>query len=412
MRSKKLMILGAGECQVPLMQLSQRMGFEVVAVSIGGDYPGFSVADKAYEIDVRDKEAILAAAGREGICGIVTDQTDISVPSVAYVAERLGLPGIGYDCACRFTNKYLMRQSCREFGVPVPGFCSARSLEEARAKAKGLSFPIIIKPVDSQGSRGVVEVRDLAGLDAVFDEVRSFSAEGTVILEEFFEGTEIVVQGFISGGRMTNLVMGDRVYFDIPGVFIPKQTLFPSLLPEDLKRKVLEINTLLVTNMKPRFGITHSEYLVNTRTGEVRLVETAIRGGGVFISSDLIPLACGIDVNEMVVRLATGDDGVALDPAKMVNRASGYVCFTLPEGTVRKVEGAERLKTLKGVHRAHLDDLFVGKKTGRLSDKTMRMGPILITGADRGELDTTIREIRETLQVEVETRSGIYPIVW
>lgn len=406
------MILGAGLNQVPLIRMAQKMGFEVIAVSVKGDYPGFSAADSFYEIDVRDQEAILAAARKEDICGIVTDQTDISVPSVAYVAESLGLPGVGYECALKFTNKYLMRKSCMEFGIPVPRFCSAESLEEARKKAAELTFPIIVKPVDTQGSRGVTLLRKPAELDAVFDIVQSFSAVGMVIMEEFFEGAEVAIQGFMANGKMTNLIIGDRVYFDLPGVFIPKQTLFPSKLPEALKKKVLNINTHLVRSLNPKFAITHSEYLVNPETGEIRLVETAARGGGVFISSDLIPLACGINVHEMIIRLATGDTNVELDAAKMVHRASGYVCFTLPEGVVTKIEGADLLGSLKGVHRAHLEDLFVGKKIGKLSDKTMRLGPILITGRNRDDLDATIREIRNTLKVEVETENGIRPILW
>jgi carbamoyl-phosphate synthase large subunit len=406
------MVLGAGMCQVPIIRRAQDMGFEVIAVSIGGDYPGLSLADRSYEVDVRDKERILEIAREQGICGILTDQTDIPVPTVAYVAECLGLPGVSYDCACKFTNKYLMRACAEKAGVPVPGFAKASSPVEARSIAAGLKMPIVVKPVDSQGSRGVTIVNDLSVLDGVVDAALSFSPSSTVILEEFCEGREVVVQGFVSDYRLTNLVIGDRFYFDIPGLFIPKQTLFPSLLPENLKKKVFDINARLIGALAPRFGITHSEYLVDERTGEVRLVETAIRGGGVFISSDLIPLACGIDVNDLIIGLAAGREGVSLDASGIVHRASGYVCFTLPEGVIRKIEGADALRSLKGVHRAHLDDLFVGRRTGKLSDKTMRLGPILITGSGREELDATIAMLRRTLAIEVETEAGSGSIIW
>lgn len=412
MKKASLMVLGAGMCQVPIIRRAQKMGFEAIAVSIGGDYPGFAAADRSYEVDVRDRERILEIAREEGIRGILTDQTDIPVPTVAYVAERLGLPGISYDCACRFTDKYLMREGARRAGVPVPGFMKASSPDEARKSASGLKMPVVVKPVDSQGSRGVTVVDDLSGLDGVVSAALAFSPSSTVIIEEFFEGREVVVQGFVSGYRLTNLVIGDRVYFDIPGLFIPKQTLFPSLLPEALKEKVFAINTRLIEALAPRFGITHSEYLVDERTGDVRLVETAIRGGGVFISSDLVPLACGIDVNDLIIRLAAGQEDVSLETSGMVHRASGYVCFTLPEGVVQKIEGVEALKTLKGVHRAHLEGLCVGRRTGKLSDKTMRMGPILITGADREELDAVIAAVRRTLHIEVETAAGTGSIIW
>lgn len=412
MKKSSLMVLGAGMCQVPIIRRAQDMGFEVIAVSIGGDYPGLSIADKSYEVDVRDKERILEIAREEGICGILTDQTDIPVPTVAYVAECLGLPGVSYDCACKFTNKYLMRECAEKTGVPVPAFTKASSPDEARDNASSLKMPMVVKPVDSQGSRGVTVVGDLSGLSGVVNAALAFSPSSTVIIEEYCEGLEVVVQGFVSDYRLTNLVIGDRVYFDIPNLFIPKQTLFPSLLPEDLKMKVFDINTRLIEALAPQFGITHSEYLVNERTGEIRLVETAIRGGGVFISSDLIPLACGIDVNNLIIRLATGQERVTFDTSGMVRRASGYVCFTLPEGIIRKIEGVDALKSLKGVHLAHVDDLYVGMRTGKLSDKTMRMGPILISGSDRGDLDAVMAMIRKTFVIEVEMPVGSGSIIW
>ena len=412
MKKDSMMILGAGLCQVPIIRKAQSMGFKVIAVSIGGDYPGLSTADTSYEIDVRDQDKILAIARDEKICGILTDQTDIPVTTVAYVAEQLGLPGIGHECACRFTNKYLMRKHCAEIGIPVPRFFSASSLADAREKASHLGLPIMVKPVDSQGSRGVTVVKDLSDLDDVFFQAQSLTPTRTVILEEYFQGIEVVVQGFVSDYRMTNLIIGDRLYFDIPNLFVPKQTLFPSLLPVHLQTKILDINTRLIEGMAPKFGITHSEYLVDIKTGDVCLVETAIRGGGVFISSDLVPLASGIDVNDMIIRLAAGWDKAAIDPSKIVRKASGYVCFMLPEGVIRRVEGADRLMSLKGVHRAHVENLFVGKRTGKLTDKTMRMGPILISGANRNELDITISEIKKTLEIDVETADGQGTIVW
>ncbi len=105
MKKEKLMIVGTGKFQVPIIGQAKQMGFETIVISIGGNYPGLSIADRSCEVDVREKETILEIAKREGICGIVTDQTDMTVPTVAYVAEKMRLPGIGYECALRITNK-------------------------------------------------------------------------------------------------------------------------------------------------------------------------------------------------------------------------------------------------------------------------------------------------------------------
>ena len=140
--------------QVPIIELSKKRGFETIVVSIPGNYPGLKIADKTYEVDISDKEKILEVAKIEQVDGIVTDQLDFPVPTVAYVTEKLGLPSIGYDCALKFTNKYLMRNECARLGINNPEYYKVSTLDEAREKCLDIGFPVIIKPTDSAGSRG------------------------------------------------------------------------------------------------------------------------------------------------------------------------------------------------------------------------------------------------------------------
>ena len=413
MVKKKIMILGASECQVPIISQAQEMGFEVVVVSMPGNYPGFGVADRFYEVDVRDQKEILKIAMAEQITGIFTDQTDIPVTTVAYVAEHMGLPGIGYDCALRFTNKYIMRQYCERVGVPGPKHCQASSLQEAYALVQQFQFPLVLKPVDSQGSRGVIKVDSSEELADAFNKALVHSAEQQVILEEFFQGREVVIEGFMANEGFTNLVIGDRVYFDLPGIFVPGQTIFPSQVNPEIQQKLLALNTKLITGFAPKFGITHSEFLVNEETGEIRLVETAIRGGGVFISSDLIPLASSINANELLIKYATGEKNISPIESNQVHQlASAYLCFYLPEGQILSIHGLEEVGAIDGVHKACLDGLQVGQTTARLIDKTMRLGPILVAAKNLEALKKNMTEVQNTLRIEVQTSDGVKNIVW
>lgn len=411
MHNRKVMILGAGECQVPIIMLAQQMGFQVVVVSVAGNYPGFSIADKFYEIDVRAKERILEVARQEAISAILTDQTDLPVPTVAYVAEQMGLAGIGYECALRFSNKYLMRQYCDYIGVPVPSYRLAFSLEEAKEMALQIGFPCIIKPLDNQGSRGVAKVNGTDDLETKFRRAIHNSECKSVIIEEFFEGTEVVIQGIVSNFQVQNLLIGDRYYFDLPDLFIPKQTIFPSTLPTRLKNELLGLNSFLINSLAPRFGITHCEYLVNGGIGEIRLVEAAIRGGGAFISSDLVPLACGININELLFRCALGEN-IRIDNLQPVNGSSSYVCFYLPEGVILTVTGLEQARSLPGVHKAYFRDINPGRPTKPMVDKTSRLGPILFSGKNRAECEQRIVNAKKTLAVKVQTSDGVQGIVW
>ena len=413
MVKKKIMILGASECQVPIISQAQEMGFEVVVVSMPGNYPGFGVADRFYEVDVRDQKEILKIAMAEQITGIFTDQTDIPVTTVAYVAEHMGLPGIGYDCALRFTNKYIMRQYCERVGVPGPKHCQASSLQEAYALVQQFQFPLVLKPVDSQGSRGVIKVDSSEELADAFNKALVHSAEQQVILEEFFQGREVVIEGFMANEGFTNLVIGDRVYFDLPGIFVPGQTIFPSQVNPEIQQKLLALNTKLITGFAPKFGITHSEFLVNEETGEIRLVETAIRGGGVFISSDLIPLASSINANELLIKYATGEKNISPIESNQIHQlASAYLCFYLPEGQILSIHGLEEVGAIDGVHKACLDGLQVGQTTARLIDKTMRLGPILVAAKNLEALKKNMTEVQNTLRIEVQTSDGVKNIVW
>ena len=408
---KRIMILGAGVFQVPLINTCRAMGFETLAVSRPGNYPGFQAADRAIRIDLREKERLLSVAIAHQVCAVVTDQTDIPVATAAWLAERLRLPGIGYERALLFTNKALMRKKCEEVGLPSMRWHVSNQVGALIAWAESSGYPVVVKPVDNQGSRGVTLAHDATQLRRAFHAALAHSACGEVIAEEWFEGREVVIQGFAQGGQFVNLIVGDRRCFNLPRLFIPQATLFPTTLPDTIQQRLLEHNTRLITGFGLPFGITHSEYLVEEQSGAIRLVEVAARGAGVFISSDVVPLASGVDVTERLVRCVTGQ---APPPGPMTLRpaAAGYVCFALPEGVVTRAPNAQDVERIPGVHRVFLDDIQEGTVIGPLDDKTARKGPILIKGSRRKDLDEIYRQVQQTLHIEVETGTGTAGPIW
>jgi biotin carboxylase len=413
MEKEKLMILGAAKFSVPIINLAKQMGFETVVVSIAGNYPGFLVADKSYRVDVREKETILEIGRKEGICGVVTDQTDLPVPTVAYVAEKMGLPGIGYECALCITDKLKCREHCKKLGFPIPEFFKAANWEEAREGAKKIGFPMVVKPTDSMGARGVAKVNDLDELPKKFQNALSCSTNGNVILERFFHGKKIVVVGFLSNFRCTNLIIADNEHFDIPDLFIIRQALSPSSLEENLKQKIWDFNMRLFESFGARFGIAFSELRVNEDSGEFCLMEAAIRGPAAFISSHITPLACGVDILSPLIELSTGRrEAFRIDRGQIQNRAAGNVYFYLPSGVVSRVEGIEEVKFLPGVHRVELGDLRVGSKIEPLINLNGRQGPVVYAANDRRACEEIIEKIMGMLAVEVETADGIKGAVW
>ncbi len=410
---ESVLVLGASSLQVPLIKYLKSRKYRVIVVSIPGNYPGFNIADRCVYLDVRDAEGIYSAVSDENVVAVLTDETDISVPTVARLCDKLKLPGNDVTVANIYSNKYLMRNLCAKVGVSVPMFCRMSSRDDVRGRS--LKFPVIMKPEDNQGSRGVFLAYSEEDLIAHIDESLSFSSTGNVIVEEFFEGKEVVVEGFVYNGSYVNWGIADRKYFDINDVFIPSQTIFPSILSEESKKMLIQAEVKIHAELRPSFGMIHSEYLVNEKDGSYILVETALRGGGVYISSHLVPLYTGVDNYKYLLDCGLGKPigDIKSIEQNIIRKASAYVCFYLPEGEIVSVEGAETLKKMDNVVVADLDNMYVGGKTSRMFNKTQRLGPIVLFEDDRGKIDDLIKRIQNTLKIRVRKPDGSYGgIIW
>ena len=409
----KLLIVGASIGQVPLLLKAKQRGIHVTVVSIPGNYACFEYADDIIYADIFDRDLVVKEAKKRNITAVISDQNDLMVPTVAYVAEKLGLPGNRFDTAMTYCNKNHFRDTCDKAGVPCPKHISVNSTE-ADVSVFGGKFPLMVKPADSQSSIGVKKVNSEAELKSALFVALEKSPTHSAIVEEFFEGREIVCEGFINDGKYYLLQFADRRYFDLNGVLIPCQTIFPSNLSNELRDKIVGYEKTLTSYTTLAFAITHSEYLVNEETGEVRIVESALRGGGVYISSDLIPMATGIDINEILLDKALGlGDDVDEVFKKREDKASAYVCFYLPEGTIQSIDGIDELKSLPFVKKAYINDLRIGEQTEPPTYKGARKGPILIQSDNREELERDIKTVRDTLKITVKTKDGgIRGICW
>lgn len=400
---KTILVLGAAALQLPLIKFIKSKGYRVIVVSIKGDYPGFSVADRCIYLDVRDSIGILSEIRNEkNIVGVITDQTDIAVPTVAFLAEQLGLPGNSFQCASTYSNKFLIRELCKQLHIPNPIYIRAIMLADIDLEECHMSFPVMIKPEDNQGSRGVYKCYNWKDIELYFEKSKSFSRTGYVIVEEFFEGTEVVVEGFVYNGQYLLWGIGERRYFDLKDKFIPSQTIFPACISENMRRELLFTEKKIHSTLNPSFGMIHSEYLINETTKEFRLVETALRGGGVYISSHLVPLYTGVNNYDLLLKCCLGEK-VDIDDIKesFIPASSAYICFYLPEGEIKSITGISQLKTMAEVKKMDLDDISVGMRTQPLENKTMRLGPIIVGTTCRKETESVIDRITHLLSIQV-----------
>ena len=287
--NKKILILGAGEGQLPLIQRAKSAGCYVIVTSPYGNYPGFALADECVYADLSDTERILDVAKKLQIHAIATDQTDISVSSVQYVAQALDLPCIKCNNIDNFRNKSLMREICRQNGIPTIKFCSTNDVNDAIEFINTLSSrKVIIKPVDSQGSRGVNVVQTLPELYDAFSVAQKYSKSKNVIIEQFVEGQEIEIDTIVKDGQTIATLIGDVHTFQSLKTYSSFERIYPTQIfgiKEQQKLQCINDNTIKALGLCT--GWTHAEYIV-TKNAEVYLLEIAARGGGNFVGSDVL----------------------------------------------------------------------------------------------------------------------------
>lgn len=410
---KKVMVLGAGRGQIPLINLCHKYGAIAIAVSPNGNYPGFDICDESFYEDIKNKESILRKAQELSIDAIVTDQLDQSVPTVAYVAEKMNLPGITYDIARKFTDKFYMRQSAKVLNINVPCsflLCNLDDVEKLFAK-ENIVFPQIMKPVDGSASNGIFKVNSKNEIKEYFDYSKKYSKTGGVILEQFIDGDEFVVEAYTHDYNVCNLMVGHRDYFNVPKTFIPGATVFQDAnhVRTDLEKKLLIINQKIIHGFGLKFGITHGEYLVEKSTGKIYLVEIAARGGGVFISSEIIPAATGVNANELLLKDALG---IYDDEINIQEGAAAYFCYLLPNGIVTKIEGIDKASLIPGVKKAFFDNVALGMKIDAIRDKSSRKGPIIVQGRSKEDCYRIIEKVKSTCRVNVESNGLVYDALW
>lgn len=411
-KQKKILIIGAGINQLPIIQIAKDLGYYVAALSCQGDYPGFRVADEAVYLDVFDVPAIIEYARNNQIDGVLSDQSDMIAPVVAQVAETLGLPTWGYENALNFTDKSRMRGLLERLGLPVPKSCTTDTVERALTFAESIGFPIVIKPVDSFASRGVFIVHNKQELLDCYSDSKKCSRSGLVIAEQYISGPQYFCQGFVDEGQLNLYAFSDRYYFNLPNMAIPYTNAFPAKISKALQQRMTDMFTKVVNDAKPLFGHVWAEWIYNETTDTLYIVEFALRGAGANVTSHLIPAAYGVDSQQYLVKAAMGDNTSKFNDEVLLNKSAAFFCFVLPEGEVVSVEGLDDVSRIPGVMLSSIKPIKVGDIIPPIIDKTSRFGMILIKAENRDEMDDILNIVKDTIKIQIKNNNIIYNPIW
>lgn len=314
--------------QRPLVERAKEMGLRTICFAWAEGAVCKELCDVFYPVSVLEKEEILRICQSEQIDGICTIASDAAAPTVAYVAEQMGLIGNSYEAAVRANNKYAMRESLAKAGVECPRFMRVTGLEDERIRGledSEMALPLIVKPSDRSGSLAVTKVEKQEDLKPAIEKAIEAAFAHEAMVEEYIEGREISVEMISCRGIHYALQITDKVTTGAPH-FVELEHHQPSDLPAAMQTHIFDITRRALDALGLTNGASHSEYKI-TREGRIAVMEIGGRMGGDFIGSDLVKLSTGYDFVEGVIRVALGE--IIHPEPKQIGRSS--VIFEAPE---------------------------------------------------------------------------------
>lgn len=299
---KKLAIIGASYLQLPIVLKAKQMGVETHCFAWPEGAICKDFADFFYPISVLDKELILKKCEKIKIDGITTIATDMAVPTICYVAEKMKLISNTYKSSIISTNKNEMRKAFEKSNCSIPKFIE---VSKCIINLEGFKFPLIVKPTDRSGSRGVTKVNCENDLSKAINFAINDSFSKKAIVEEYIDGVEVSVETISYKGEHTILAITDKVTTGPPH-FVELAHHQPSSLSNEIQEKIKSETIKCLNALNINFGAGHSEFKI-TSTGEVYVIEVGARMGGDFIGSHLVELSTGYDFLEGVINIALGN---------------------------------------------------------------------------------------------------------
>lgn len=300
---KKLAIIGASYLQEPLIQKAKHMGIETHVFAWAAGDVGEKIADYFYPVSIIEKEEILSKCIEIGIDGICSIASDLAAITVNYVAEKMHLTGNTLECTEVSTNKHAMRKCFEENGDPSPRSIYVESASDLEGME--LNYPIIVKPIDRSGSRGITKLISPDGLAEAIEKAKEQGFDKHALVEEFATGQEYSVEFISWQGKHHFLAMTKKYTTGAPH-FIETAHLEPAPISKEKLEEIKEVVCHALNSLQIQNGASHSELKIS-KDGHIAIIEIGGRMGGDCIGSDLVELSTGVDFVKAVIQVALGE---------------------------------------------------------------------------------------------------------
>jgi len=396
---KKILFMGGGVLQSQAILRAKELGYYTISVDALENCSAKECADEFYCISSTDTEKVYELACKKEIDGVLSYASDVAAYSASVIAERLNLPTNPSKSVDILTNKYKFRQFMHDEGLSKQIFSEFNNYQDAYFYMLGNNYPVIIKPVDSCGSKGVIKVDCEQDLKLAFDRSKKESRSGNVIIEEYIQrkGYQIDGDGFIKDGKIVFWGVMDQHKNMNCNPFAPIGLSYPSCQNISIQNKAREKVQRVFNKLDMKFGAFNFEYFID-ENDEIFIVEIGPRNGGNYIPNTL-KTACGVDMITASIKACVGDDYSVEILEKHAGFATSYVVHSLIDG---KYDGLNILNGMKGKVEDYLCYTNIGEEVHAFRGGRDSIGLMTISYED---FDTMNYEIENMWKyISVKTR--------
>lgn len=397
---KKILMLGGSLYQTYAIKEAKRLGYYVITCDYLPGNPGHKFADEYHNVSTTDKEAVLALAKDLGVDGVVAYASDPAAPTAAYVCEQLGLPTSPYKSVEILSNKDLFRDFLQRNGFNCPKVKGYTRYEDALKDIDDFTMPVMVKPVDSSGSKGINKMTDKAQLKAFVDDALSYSRSKRFLIEEFIvkKGHQISGDAFSVDGKLVFHCLGNEFYDpNCDKDFAPLGECWPFQMDhkyiEDLESQLQRLMTLL--DMKSN---AYNVEAIVGMDGKVYLLELGARSGGSLIPQ-VTKYATGVDMVTYVVKAAMGEDCSGLKMAEATGFWSNYMVHANETGKFVSIEFDPEFRNKHLVD--WVTDIKPGDPVHKFRDAQDCIGELILKYDGVEDMMTVIKNIEKNIKIHV-----------
>lgn len=393
---KKILLLGGSAQQIVAIETAKRLGYYTVVCDYLTDNPGQYVADKFYLVSTTEKDAVLEVAKNEKVDGVIAYASDPAAPTAAYVAEQLGLPTNPYKSVDILCNKDKFRAFLSDNGFDCPTAKGYTSAESAIKDKDSFDYPIIMKPVDSSGSKGVTILQSSDEYEKAVDFAFSFSHSKRIIIEKYIvQKHKYNIGGdiFIDNGKVIIWGLMNCFREHSPNPLVPGGKIFPALLSDSDLEKAKSVLQDLVTKLNIKSGCMNVELMIDN-DDKVYLIDIGPRAGGNMIPIQLSAIF-GVDIVEMSILSAMGEK-LNVSPKVEIPYCAHYVLHSNKNGIYQNIEFSDEIE--KNIFRKELYKK-AGDQIERFDNAAKALGIIFLKFESSEEMYDKMNNMNDYVKV-------------